>query len=79
MAVAGAIGYLASGIGASGVPPLSLGYVNLPALIGVVSCTMFFAPMGARVASRLAMGQMKRVYGAYLLIIALKMLHSALS
>ena len=79
VAVAGAIGYLASGIGASGVPPLSLGYVNLPALIGVVSCTMFFAPMGARVASRLAMGQMKRVYGAYLLIIALKMLHSALS
>jgi len=78
VAVAGAIGYLATGIGASGMPPFSLGYVNLPALIGVVACTMFFAPIGARLASRMPMGQMKRVYGAYLLIIAAKMLHSAL-
>ena len=78
VAITGAIGYLASGIGASGVPPFSLGYVNLPALIGVVSCTIFFAPIGARLASRMPMGKMKTVYGAYLLLIAAKMLYSAL-
>ncbi len=79
VAISGAIGYLTSGIDATGVPPLSLGYVSLPGLIGVVSCTMLFAPIGARLASRMPMGRMKRVYGAYLLIIAGKMLHSALS
>lgn len=79
VALAGAIGYLASGVGSGGLPPLSLGYVNLPALIGVVSCTMLLAPLGARVASRMNMGKLKRVYGVYLLIIAVKMLHTALS
>ncbi|HWU85411.1 MAG TPA: sulfite exporter TauE/SafE family protein [Rhodocyclaceae bacterium] len=77
IAVVGALTYLGSGIGAVGLPSYSVGYVNLPALIGVVSCTMLFAPLGARVASSLETGRLKRVYGIYLLIIAIKMLHSS--
>jgi uncharacterized membrane protein YfcA len=53
--------------------------VNLPALIGVVSCTMLFAPLGARVANNLEVNKLKRVYGLYLLLIALKMLHASFS
>lgn len=73
----GVLTYLGSGIGAAGLPSYSVGYVNLPALIGVVSCTMLFAPLGARVASSLETSRLKRVYGIYLLIIAIKMLHSS--
>jgi uncharacterized membrane protein YfcA len=79
VAIAGATGYLVSGVGATGVPPLSIGYVNLPALIGVALCTMLFVQFGARLASRMNIVKLKRVYGAYLLIIALKMLHSSLN
>lgn len=79
IAVVGAITYLGSGMQATGLPPFSVGYVNLPALIGIVSCTMLFAPLGARVATNLEVGKLKRVYGIYLLVIAVKMLHSSLA
>jgi uncharacterized membrane protein YfcA len=79
IAIVGAITYLASGMDAFGLPAFSVGYVNLPALIGVASCTMLFAPLGARVANRLEVNKLKRVYGVYLLLIAVKMLHSSLA
>jgi uncharacterized protein len=79
VAVSGAAVFLVSGVGATGMPPLSIGYVNLPALIGVAVFTMLFVQFGARLASRMDVGRLKRVYGAYLLILAVKMLHSSLS
>lgn len=77
IAFVGAITYLGSGMHAADLPSYSIGYVNLPALVGIVCCTMLFAPLGARVASSLEVNKLKRVYGVYLLIIALKMLHSS--
>lgn len=79
IAVVGALTYLGSGMQVANLPPLSFGYINLPALVGVVSCTMLFAPLGARVASSLEVNKLKRVYGIYLLLIAVKMLHSSFS
>src|SRR5690625_1519289 len=48
IALAGAIGYIGTGLGNPELPPLSLGYVYLPAFIGMAVGGSLFAPLGAR-------------------------------
>lgn len=62
------VGFVVFGWSAEGRPPLSLGYVNLPAaaLVGVV--TGFTAPFGARLAHRLDRRVLRRAFAIYLLI-----------
>lgn len=79
IAVAGAIGYILSGWNTPGLPPGSLGYIYLPALAGVVIMSIATAPLGARLAHRLPVKQLKRAFGAFLALLATKMLFSLLS
>jgi len=76
IAVAGTIGYIAAGWKATGLPALSLGYIYLPAFIGVSAMTMLIAPLGAKTAHRLPVKQLKRAFGIFLALLATKMLHS---
>ena len=76
IAAAGTIGYLASGWNVQGLPPFSLGYVYLPAFLGVAATTMLIAPFGARTAHRLPVKHLKRAFGFFLALLATKMLHS---
>jgi uncharacterized membrane protein YfcA len=78
IAVAGAIGYIASGYGVAGLPPYSFGYIYLPALVGVVVVSMLFAPLGARTAHALPVKQLKRGFGVFLALLALQMLYRLL-
>ncbi|GAB4165260.1 MAG: sulfite exporter TauE/SafE family protein [Rhodocyclaceae bacterium] len=78
IAAAGTIGYLAAGWKAGGLPSYSLGYLYLPALIGVVAMSVLFAPLGARTAHRLPVKRLKRGFGVLLALLATKMLHSLL-
>lgn len=79
IAAAGMIGYIAAGVGAQDLPPYTLGYVYLPAFIGVVALSVLVAPLGAKVAHRLPVKQLKRAFGGFLALLATKMLHSLLS
>ncbi len=79
IAVAGTIGFIASGFRAPGLPEYSLGYVYLPALIGVVVISYLMAPVGARLAHKLPVKQLKRAFGGFLALLATKMLHGLLS
>jgi uncharacterized membrane protein YfcA len=47
IAVAGTVGYILSAAEDAGLPEYSLGYVYLPAFIGVVTISMLMAPVGA--------------------------------
>ncbi len=76
IAVAGVVGYVASGWGATGLPPYALGYVYLPGLAGVVAVSFLMAPVGARLAHKLPVKQLKRAFGAMLALLATKMLFS---
>jgi uncharacterized membrane protein YfcA len=76
IAVAGTIGYLVAGWGASGLPAGSLGYVYLPGMVGVVAVSMLVAPFGAKTAHKLPVKQLKRAFGIFLALLATKMLHS---
>lgn len=79
IAVAGALGFVISGWGVAGLPPWSLGYVSVPALllIGVMAATT--APIGAALAHRLAQKALKRVFAAFLLLVGLSMIWKAIA
>ncbi len=74
IAVAGAFGYLLNGIGATALPPWSLGYVNGPALAGIAAFSVLTAPLGARLAHTLPVASVKRVFAVFLLLVAGRMI-----
>ena len=76
IAVAGVVGYSFSGWGASGLPPYSLGYIYLPGFVGVAALSFLTAPLGARLAHKLPVKQLKRAFGIFLALMATKMLFS---
>jgi uncharacterized membrane protein YfcA len=79
IAVAGTVGYIVSGLKTSGLPEYSLGFVYLPAFVGVVAISFMMAPVGARLAHKLPVKQLKRAFGGFLALLASKMLHGLLS
>jgi uncharacterized membrane protein YfcA len=73
IALAGTFGYIASGLKATGLPEYSLGYIYLPAFVGVVAFSFVVAPFGAKLAHRLPVKQLKRAFGGFLALLATKM------
>lgn len=76
IAVAGAVGYVVNGLTAASLPEWSLGFVYLPALAGVSLASIFTAPLGARLAHSLPVGQLKKVFALLLIVMGTRMLLS---
>ncbi|HEY1291111.1 MAG TPA: sulfite exporter TauE/SafE family protein [Burkholderiales bacterium] len=76
IALAGTLGYVVQGLRAEGLPSLTLGYVYLPALVLVVATSMAAAPLGARIAHRLPVRQLRIIFALLLYVLALRMLVS---
>ena len=74
IALAGALGFVVTGLNAPGLPAWSLGYVYGPALLGVALTSMLFAPLGARLAHTLPTEMLKKIFAAFLAVIGVKML-----
>ena len=73
LAVAGTVGFVATGMLDKGLPAWSLGYVYLPALVGIALTSVVIAPMGAKLAHRLPVSVLKKIFAVFLLVLALKM------
>jgi len=78
IAVAGTIGFVLAGIGQSGMPPYTMGYVYLPALLVIVAASVISAPFGARAAHRWPVRSLKRAFAFMLYVLAAYMLSRAL-
>ena len=78
IALAGTVGYLVNGWGAAQAPAATLGFIYLPALVLVSSASFFTAPVGARLAHRLPVPVLKKIFAAVLLSLCAKMLYSLL-
>lgn len=76
IALAGAAGYLINGWGSAGLPAWSVGYVYLPALVAVSLVSMFTAPLGAKLAHRLPVATLKKIFAGVLIVLSAKMLHT---
>lgn len=70
----GSLGYIVSGWALKGLPEHSLGFVFLPALAAIVAGSVITAPMGARMAHRLPVQTLKRIFAVIMLILATRML-----
>lgn len=74
IAVAGAVGFAATGWNEPGLPAWSTGYVYWPALIVVALATVVFAPLGARLAHTLPAAALKRFFALFLAFLGVRML-----
>lgn len=74
VSVAGSIGYIAHGLGQSNLPPLSFGYVYVPALVGIVIGTFVTVPLGAKVAHSMPVPRLQRIFAVFLFLLASRML-----
>jgi uncharacterized membrane protein YfcA len=74
IAVAGMAGYMYNGLGIASLPAYSMGYISLPALLGIVCTSILTAPLGVRLAHRLPVDKLKRVFALLLYLVGTKML-----
>jgi len=74
LALVGTIGYVISGWNVEGLPPYAIGFVSLTALAGIVCGSVLTAPLGARLAHRLPVPVLKRIFACLLYVLAAKML-----
>lgn len=74
IALAGTAGFIVTGWGVGGLPGMTLGYVHLPALAGIVAASMLFAPLGAHLAHTLPTAVLKRLFAFVLAGLGLRML-----
>ena len=79
IAIAGTVGFVIAGLRLHGMPPLTLGYIYLPALFAIVAASMLMAPMGARTAHRWPVKKLKRAFALLLYVLAVYMLWKAWS
>lgn len=79
IAIPSAIGFVVSGWTVEGRPPLSLGYVNVPALLIIGLSAGLAAPLGAALAHKLEKAQLERAFAVFLLLVGLRMLWQAIA
>ena len=70
IALAGTVGYIWAGWGLPQMPPGAFGYLYLPGLIVISSASMLTAPLGARLAHRIDIAPLKKVFASCLYLIA---------
>lgn len=74
IAVAGSTAMIIAGWNNYDVPVHSFGYLYWPAALIIMMMTVFFAPLGARLAHYLPIAILKRIFAIVLVIVGLKML-----
>ena len=73
IALAGSLGYAINGWGAPGLPPHCLGYVSLPATLGVAVASVFFAPLGVRLSHAMPVSALRWIFAVFLTLLAVRM------
>jgi uncharacterized membrane protein YfcA len=76
IALAGTLSFVALGLQA-GMPEQALGYVHGPAFIGIALTSALAAPLGAATVHRLPPLLVRRIFGAFLVLVGLRMLAGA--
>lgn len=78
IALNNAVGYIISGYGESNSIPYTLGYIWIPGLFAVASFSVLTAPYGAKIAHRLPVKKLKRIFAIILYFLAIYMAYRGL-
>jgi len=76
IAAFGTLGYVIAGWQHYKIADGFIGYIYVPAWLGIVATAVFTAPIGAKLTQTLPVLTMKRVFGVFLLLVAAKMIFS---
>jgi len=79
IALANTAGYVVGGWSLPASLPGAFGYLYLPALGIIASISVLFAPLGARAAHAMPMGQLRKVFALLLYALAAYMLWKAVA
>ena len=74
IALFGCLSQIYNGYGKVGLPDYSLGYLYLPAFLGVISTSSFMAHVGAKLSHSLPQEKTKKAFSIFLLIVACKII-----
>ena len=72
--IGGIVAYILSGVNATGLPPYSIGYINLLQLVLLAGASIPMAQMGVKVSHKLPEKQLKYIYMVVMFYIGLKMI-----
>jgi len=70
IALGGALSYLYAGWNNPSLPAYSAGFIYLPALSGIVICSVIFAPLGASRAHKLDVKKLRQIFAVLLIGLA---------
>jgi len=74
IAIAGTLGYLINGWSRYSADNFTFGFVYLPAVIMISSTSYFAAPYGVKLAHRLPIATLKRIFAVLLILLSIKMI-----
>ena len=74
IAVVSALAYVWVGRDAMGMPEWSLGYIYLPAFVGIALASSQFAKVGAKLAHTLPQAMLKKIFALFLAVIGIRFL-----
>lgn len=78
IALPAVLGYMLAGLGAEGLPPLSVGYVNLLGAAIIIPLSLVAAPLGVRIAHAMTKRQLEIGFAIFLLLNAAQFTYSLL-
>jgi len=78
IAISNALGYAVSGSHVANLPPYSIGYIWLPGLVVIATCSVTTAPLGAAAAHKLPVKRLKKIFASVLYLLAAYMLYRGL-
>ncbi|WP_073580327.1 sulfite exporter TauE/SafE family protein [Vibrio quintilis] len=74
IAVSGMLGFILHGVTVSDLPPYSLGYVYLPALLFISCTSIILTKFGAKLATELPTPILKKIFSVFLMFVSVHML-----
>jgi len=77
IALAGTAGFVINGWGLEGLPGPNVGYIYIPAFLGIISMSVLTAPLGAKLAHSLPVEKLKKIFAILLYIVGTRMFWGA--
>jgi uncharacterized membrane protein YfcA len=74
IALAGTLAMIYTGLDSTSLPENTIGYVYWPAALLILTTSVLFAPVGAKLAHTMPVGSLKRVFAIVLACVGLRML-----
>lgn len=74
IALFGTLSFIHAGWQKPYLPEYSLGYVYLPATLGIVITSMLTAPIGAKLTNKLDTLKLKRIFALFLVLVSIRMM-----